>query len=319
MNTRKHIALDVLARLGNPVLTVGSLNADLVVATERLPLPGETVTGSDLRILPGGKSSNQAAASALLGAETCIIGAVGRDGNGDLLVRSLEDKGVDVRLVARRDVPTGTAIITVDAEAENCIVISAGANATLTPHDLEMHREAFARARVCGLCFEVSYDTVLCAARMAKQAGATVVLNVSPVREVPRELLECVDVLIVNEHEIEVICNECVSVDDHKALVSALARTGVEHIVVTLGARGSLIVEGDSVVAVDPFPVQAIDTTGAGDSFMGSLMAGIAAGADLADAAVLASLVSAYATMRVGAQSSYPSAYEIRGYLESLS
>lgn len=315
----KQRALAVLTRIGDPVLTVGSLNADLIVATERLPLPGETVTGGDLRILPGGKSSNQAAASALLGAKTAIIGALGRDGNGELLVRSLEDKGVLTHRIKRCDVPTGTAIITVDAQAENCIVISPGANACLKPVDIEKNEDAFEHARVLGLCFEVGMPTIQKAAELAHAHNVTCVLNVSPVQKVPAELLELVDILIVNEHELAVVCGEAVDPRDEGVLVAAFERMGISRAVVTLGGAGSLIIDAGQVYHIPAFPVHPIDTTGAGDSFMGALMAGIAADAPLADAAILASAVSAYATIRVGAQSSYASANEIRGYLDTLS
>lgn len=318
MDQRKHTALTVLDRIGAPVLAVGSLNADMVVSTEHLPRPGETVPGGDLRILPGGKSANQAAASALLGAETRIIGALGRDANAELVLHSLADKGVDTQLIGRRDVPTGTAVITVDAHAENTIVVSPGANAQVTPDDLHAHREAFERARCVGLCFEIPYKTVVAAAQMAHDAHATCVLNVSPVRTVPAELMELVDVLIVNEHETAIVCGKEVDPHDHAALAAHLGTAGARRAVVTLGAAGSVVVDNGTVSAIDPFPVKAVDTTGAGDSFMGALMAGLSGGASLTDAATLASAVSAFATLRVGAQSSYPSAIEVRGFLDTL-
>lgn len=319
MTQHTHTALNVLDTLGASVLSVGSLNADLTVTTTRLPGPGETVHGSDLKILPGGKSANQAATTALLGAQTTMIGALGTDGNGDLLLTSLADTGVDTsRILHRINTPTGTAIITVDDEAENTIVISAGANGTLSPDDLHQHAEAFIQARVLGLCFEIPYETVYEAARMAREAGTLVVLNVSPVREVPAELLALSDVLIVNEHELSVVCGREVDAHSSEAIAEAAQATGVRRVVVTLGGRGSLICEDMTVTSVPAFPVTPVDTTGAGDSFMGALMAGLAADASLTDAALLASAVSAYATTRIGAQSSYGSADDIRAYLTAL-
>lgn len=307
--------LETLNRLGAPVLAVGSLNADLVVATARLPQPGETVKGANLKILPGGKSANQAAASALAGAATTIIGAVGTDGNGDLLTESLREKGVETGCVLRRDVATGTAVILVDDQAENCIVVSAGANATLSPADIDRCEAAFREAHVLGLCFEVGYDTVLRAAHLARSNDVATVLNVSPVRSVPAELLRLVDVLIVNEHEIEAVCGYAPDLTDYEALAAVCTETGVPCIVITLGAQGSLIAHPDGVTAVPAVPVTPIDTTGAGDCFMGVLMAGIAAGATVVESAHLAAAVAAHATTRQGAQSSYAAADDIRAFI----
>ena len=309
-------ALEALERLGAPVVALGSLNADLTVTTQRLPGPGETVVGSDLRILPGGKSANQAATAALLGVPTTMIGAVGRDGNGQLLLESLALKGVDTHHVYEREVATGTAMITVDAAAENTIVISAGANATLTPADVVDKAQVIAEAGALGLCLEVSLETVTAAARCAHEAGVPVVLNVSPARQLQPELLELTDVLIVNQHELALVSGQSVDTADLEQVAKAFMATGVKRGVLTLGGAGSLIYEDGRLEWVAAFKVTPVDTTGAGDSFMGTLLSALAAGVSLADGATLAAAVAACSTTKVGAQTSYASADEVREFLK---
>ncbi|MFC2572855.1 MAG: PfkB family carbohydrate kinase, partial [Actinomyces oris] len=170
----------VLGDVSGEVAVFGSLNADLTVRTERFPKPGETIRGEDLVILPGGKSANQAVQAGLLGAHVRMIGAVGADGHGDLLIDSLQRAGVDTSAVQREDVATGTAIITVDSTGDNTIVVSPGANGTVDVSTARRHQDVIGEARVLGLCMEVSPDAVEAAARIAHDAGTCVVFNNSP-------------------------------------------------------------------------------------------------------------------------------------------
>ncbi|QCR42380.1 ribokinase [Curtobacterium sp. SGAir0471] len=282
------------------IVVVGSLNADLVVRTERFPKPGETLQGSDLAILPGGKSANQAVAAGRLGGTVRMIGAVGDDGNGTLLRESVASAHVDTTHVAvRRGVATGTAVITVDAAGENTIVISGGANATLTPEDLP--DSAFDGAGVLGLCLEVSIDVVLAAARAGRAAGATVLTNLSPFGAVPQELLDLTDVLLVNEHE-------AAGLGDH----------GVARSIVTRGGAGCTVHDGDAdPVDVDAVRVEPVDTTGCGDAFMGAVALRLDAGDSLLEAARFAVVVGAYAATKPGAQASYPTTAELESFLRA--
>ncbi|WP_263055363.1 ribokinase [Curtobacterium sp. RIT-PI-V] len=282
------------------IVIVGSLNADLVVRTERFPKPGETLHGSDLAILPGGKSANQAVAAGRLGGTVRMIGAVGDDGNGALLRDSVAAAGADTTHVAVREgVATGTAVITVDAAGENTIVISAGANGTLTPADVPA--DAFDDAGVLGLCLEVSIDAVLAAARAAHAAGVTVLTNLSPFGAVPAELLELTDVLLVNEHEAE-----------------SLGEHGVARSIVTRGGSGCVVHDGEAdPVSIDAVRVEPVDTTGCGDAFMGSVALRLAAGDSLVDAARFAVGVGAYAATKAGAQASYPTTAELEAFLRA--
>lgn len=327
-------ALDVLGRLHGRVAVVGSLNADLTVETARLPRPGETVSGGPLSVLPGGKSANQAVASALLGVPTAIFGAVGRDAHGEMLIGSLENAGVSTGSVLRREIATGTALITVDGHGENTIVVSAGANGSLSGADVEAHASVVRDADVLGMCLEVGDEALLAAARTARAAGSTTVLNPSPLRELPAELVELTDVLVLNEHELAVLTGrgadageadaggartegaDEVGADD----LAALARLGVGRAVVTLGARGCVVLDAGHLDAgrvhrVAAFPVRPVDTTGCGDAFTGAVLAALASRIPLVRGTELASAVAALAATRVGAQRSYAGADEVRDFL----
>lgn len=279
-----------------PVIIVGSLNADLVVRTERFPKPGETLHGSDLQILPGGKSANQAVAAAKLGASVRMVGAVGDDGNGDLLRASVAAAGVDVRAVrVLEGVATGSAVITVDGSGENTIVIAPGANGRLTPDDLA---DVEVPAGVLGLCLEVPLPVVISAAQRMRDAGGTVLTNLSPFGSVPQELLDRTDVLLVNEHEAE-----------------QLGAHGVDRWIVTAGAAGCTVHDGaNPAVHVSAPTVAAVDTTGCGDAFMGAIAARLAAGDSLLEAARCAVRVGAFAATRVGAQPSYPTIADLDAF-----
>lgn len=312
------LPLALLERISGRVAVVGSLNADLTVRTVKLPRPGQTVTGEDLQVLPGGKSANQAVQAALLGAQTALIGLVGRDSHGDLLVQSLTRAGVDVEAVGRAEQPTGTAVITVDHDGENTIVVSPGANGVVDAALVRDHCELITQAQVLGLCLEVGLEAVTEAAQIAAAAGTVVVLNPSPFRaDLPAALLGATDVLVLNEPELAELASAS-RVDDfggaefREWAVAAVQGLGVARAVVTLGSRGSIVIDDGEAVEIRPFPTQAVDTTGAGDSFLAALMTGIASGFDLEAAATLASAVSSVATRSTGAQASYRDAATLR-------
>lgn len=266
----------------NGVLVVGSLNADLVVRTERFPSAGETVAGADLVVGPGGKGANQAVAAARLGGEVTMVGAVGADAHGALVRDAVAAAGVDVARVATRpDTATGTAVITVDAGADNTIVVSPGANRTLSAADLP----SFDGVAVLTLSLEIPQATVLAAARAARAAGTTVLLNLSPFGPVPDGLLEVTDVLVVNEHEAALL-------GEHP-----VARTVVTH-----GAQGCVVDDAGVRTVVDALAVEPVDTTGSGDAFLAAVAVRLAAGDPLADAARHAVRVGAFAVTVVGAQ-----------------
>jgi ribokinase len=288
------------------VAVVGSLNADLTVRTERFPQPGETLTGSELVIAPGGKSSNTAAAAAVLGSSVRLLGAVGDDDHGSYLLAAARRVGVDVAGVRRLgDHATGTAMIVVDAAGENTIIVSPGANGALRPEMIDP--AALGEPAVLCLCLEVPVETVRAVARAGRAAGATVVLNLSPYAPVGLELLDLADVVVLNRSEAGLL----LGVDDLPGDPALWPALPVERAVVTLGADGAVVIDvsppagGERVVSIPATPVDAVDTTGSGDAFTGALAHRLAAGDSLVEAARFAARAGALAATRPGAQSGY--------------
>ncbi len=296
------------------VLVVGSLNMDLVVPVERHPGPGETVIGGDLQRFPGGKGANQAVAAARLGARVRMVGRVGEDAYGEELKRGLEAEGIQTAAVRRVAGPTGVALISVSADGQNAIIVSPGANARLRPEDLAP--ELFEDAGVVVLQLETPLETVQRAAELGRAAGARVLLNAAPAQTLPPELLRLLDVLVVNEFEAAQIAasTEPKTSEEALALARALSRL-VPLVVVTLGGRGLVWAGASSEGTMPPFEVEPVDTTAAGDAFVGGLAAALAAGEPLEQALRFGSAAGALATTRPGAQPSLPTADEVAGLL----
>ncbi|MFD8086028.1 ribokinase [Kitasatospora sp. NPDC059722] len=293
------------------VLVVGSANVDLVIGVERRPGAGETVLGSDLAVHPGGKGANQAVAAARLGARTALLARVGDDANGRLLLESQRNAGVDTEGVLVGGAPTGVALITVDPSGDNSIVVSPGANGRLTPEDVRAAAPLFHASRVVSAQLEISLESVVEVVRQLP-SGTRFVLNPSPPRALPAEVLAACDPLIVNEHEARVILGGGATGQDPAAWVRELLASGPKSVVVTLGSDGALVASSDEkVVRVASVKVDAVDTTGAGDSFTAALAWKLGAGASLAEAAAYAARVGAVAVTRRGAQESFPTAAEV--------
>lgn len=284
-----------------PLLVLGSANADLVVEVGRRPAGGETVLGGDTVVLPGGKGANTAVAAARVGASVALVGAVGGDGYGSLLRESLESSGVDTALVKTSERPTGIAYITVTPDGENSIVVSPGANADVSKSDVDALSFEGASVLTCSL--EVPLETVIHAIDAASRAGVRPVLNLSPVAELPAETLRQLNVLIVNEHEAAQLVGS-----DWRDLL----KLGPTSAIVTLGSRGAAVVAQAGVVEVPSIEVdEVVDTTGAGDAFAGALSARLAEGDDIVQAAKYAVKVAALSVTKAGAQPSYPTAAEV--------
>ncbi|MFJ4802307.1 ribokinase [Streptomyces murinus] len=291
------------------LLVVGSANADLVIGVERRPAAGETVLGGDLSTHPGGKGANQAVAAARLGARTALLARVGEDGHGRLLLDSLRSAGVDPSGVLEGGAPTGVALITVDPSGDNSIVVSPGANARLTPVDVRESAALLRAARVVSAQLEIPLETVAEVVRNLPP-GTRFVLNPSPPRPLPAEVLAACDPLIVNEHEARVILGADAGAEPADWARGLLAM-GPRSVVVTLGAEGALVHDGSGAARVASVKVDAVDTTGAGDAFTAALAWKLGAGAALAEAAGYAARVGAAAVTRAGAQESYPTAEEV--------
>lgn len=294
------------------VTVVGSLNLDLIVSVAALPGRGETVVGTAVSSLPGGKGANQAAAAGELASSVAMIGRVGDDSAGARLVDDLRARGVDVTGVGRCDQPTGTATVAVESgSGENLIVVAPGANGVLSPDDVRVDRVR--SAAVVLLQLEIPLETV-CSA--AAHAEGLVVLNPAPPADLPESLSARADVLVPNEWELLRLAgaSEC---DGSAESLAALARTvSPRDVVVTLGARGALIVPASGpTTLVAPPDVAALDTTGAGDCFCGALCVALADGASLTAAVEYAVAAAALSTTGIGARGALPSDADVRACL----
>ncbi|WP_069811307.1 ribokinase [Streptomyces sp. TP-A0874] len=289
------------------LLVVGSANADLVVGVDRRPAAGETVLGTDLTVHPGGKGANQAVAAARLGARVALLARVGDDEHGRLLLDSQRAAGVDTVGVLVGTSPTGVALIVVDPQGDNSIVVSPGANARLTPADIRAASSLLAGARVVSTQLEIPLETV-CEVVRAAGPETRVVLNLSPAAPLPAEVLAACDPLVVNEHEArELLDGHAAARSEEPAVwASALLSRGLRSVVVTLGPAGALAATREGTVLVPSPTVEAVDTTGAGDAFTGGLAWRLASGDDLETAVRYAVRVGAAAVTRPGAQRSFP-------------
>jgi ribokinase len=298
------------------VTVVGSLNEDVLIAVERLPGRGETVIGIATGPAPGGKGANQAAAAGRLGPGVHMVGRVGVDAAGDRQLAALADARVNVGRVHRTPgVPTGSATIPVeDGSGENLIVVVPGANAELRPEDADV--ESVHRAAVLLLQLEIPLATVLAAAVATR---GTVVLTPAPPRPLPAELLARTDVLVPNEHELAALAGQPARERTPAELVELARSVASGAVVVTLGARGALVVPAEGAPFVQtPPPVDAVDTTGAGDCFCGALGQALARGEDLACAVRYAVAAAALSTTGPGARGALPDDGAVRALLPQV-
>lgn len=292
------------------IVVVGSANADLAVEIDHRPAPGETILGSDLVVTPGGKGANQAVAAGLLGGSVAFVGCVGRDAYGDMLESSLRDAGVELSGLRRVDAPSGNALIMLTPDGENSIVVSPAANRQVTPELLDQVAGVLDGAGVIVAQLEIPMATI---ERLAERSGESrFVLNAAPAAELSGEVLRACDPLVVNETEALFLLGEGFDVEDPERLAKGLLELGVRSVVVTLGAKGALVAEGGEVTQVPAVKAEAVDTTGAGDSFVGALAVRLAEGAGLVEAARFAAKVAAVAVTRSGAQASYPTRAELQ-------
>ena len=254
------------------ILVVGSLNADLVVRAPRFPQPGETIRGEDLQIIPGGKGANQAVAAARHGTSVSMLGRVGKDNFGDFLLENLKSNKVDSQPIRRADSSTGTAIIVVDSDGQNSIVLSAGANGKVNEGDVKT--ASFIDYKLLLLQLEIPTSAVLAAARRAHENGLRVILNPAPARELPNELISLADFLIPNETELGLLTGLPVNdMNSAEQAARTLLGVGAKNVIVTLGSKGALIVTNEQVLHIDAYKVNVVDTTAAGDAFIGGFAA----------------------------------------------
>ncbi len=292
------------------IVIVGSFNTDLTTYMERMPRPGETVSGRKFVTGPGGKGSNQAVAAARLGADVTFIGRVGQDAFGDQAVRFWQQEGVNTDYVVRDpDHATGVAPIFVDDSGENSIVVVLGANLNLKPSDVDSAAAVIARADVLLTQLEVNYDMVGYALKAAKQQGIRTILNPAPAGHLPAEVVALADYITPNETELEVLSGRPGAAVAEAA--RSLLTTEQQTVVVTMGAQGASYIRRGSSALIPTYKVNVVDTTGAGDAFNGGLAVALAEGKDLPDAIAFANATAALCVTRPGTAPSMPTRVEV--------
>jgi ribokinase len=295
------------------ILVIGSLNADLVVRAPRFPKPGETISGEDLQIIPGGKGANQAVAAARQGVSVAMAGRVGTDSFGPFLLNSLKSDHVDTSNVIVDESATGTAIIVVDSNGQNSIVLSAGANGKVSVKDINALK---VDAKILLLQLEIPLETVIHAAKWGRQKGMNVILNPAPARELPDELISSVDYLLPNETELNLLTGDPVKdIPSAEQAARALLARGVKNVIVTLGEKGALAVSWDQTSHVDTYKVNVVDTTAAGDAFIGGFASGLLHGQDLNKAVKYGNACGALAVTKFGAQPSLPTKEDVEKFM----
>lgn len=300
------------------VTVVGSLNMDLITRSARIPVPGETVIGGDLDTAPGGKGANQAVAAARMGAQVCMVGHVGTDLFARQLQENLAADEIDQRFVTAVPGASGVALIVVDDAGQNIIVVAPGANAALSPADVEAAGEAIRSAKVLLLQLESPLETVQRAAQIGHDAGVTVILNPAPAQPLPPALLRLVDILIPNESETEILTGLPIgSRQEIEAAADHLRQMGVGTVILTLGERGALLAQADEKIYLPAMAVdRVVDSTAAGDAFVGGFATAIAEGASLPEAVEMGNAAGALAVTKAGAQPSLPTRQAVLQKLE---
>ena len=294
------------------ILVVGSLNMDLVVTVPRLPQISETIIGGKFATFPGGKGANQAVAASRMGATVSMIGAVGNDDYGQTLCQAAAQDGIDTNHIEiDPKAATGIALITVDADGRNTIVVASGANLELTTNHIQAAQHAFSATDVLVTQLESPLDAVKEAVSLAGKSGIHVVLNPAPARPLNAELLSKVEFFVPNERETMQVAG----VDSLESAIQKLLDIGLRNLIITLGEQGTLLVTPEGREHFPAHRVQAIDTVAAGDAFVGAFSTGIAEGMRVEDAIRLGNAAAAIAVTRRGAQPSLPTREDVNDFL----
>ncbi|WP_432664285.1 ribokinase [Wukongibacter baidiensis] len=298
------------------ITVIGSLNMDLVTRVKVMPRIGETLIGKNYMQIPGGKGANQADAIAKLGSKVKMIGLVGDDGFGNDLISSLTEDGVDVSHIKKlKDATTGIAVIMVNDEGENSIVVIPGANFELTPEHIDDSIEAIKGSDIVVTQLETPVDTVRYALKRAKELGKYTILNPAPAAKLDDELISYIDLLTPNETELEVLSGVKIETEsDILAGARVLMNKGVKELIVTMGEKGALYVNDKENNVYPAHKVEPVDTTAAGDSFTGGIAVALSEGKSMEEAIKFATKVGAITVTREGAQSSLPTREEVERF-----
>ncbi|WDU63962.1 ribokinase [Pseudomonas poae] len=301
------------------VVVIGSLNMDLVTRASRLPRAGETLIGQTFSTVPGGKGANQAVAAARLGADVAMIGCVGSDAYGAQLRDALQVESIDCQAVSTVDGSSGVALIVVDDSSQNAIVIVAGSNGELTPASLQAFDAVLQAAEVIVCQLEVPMATVGYALKRGRELGKTVILNPAPASApLPAEWYASIDYLIPNESEASALSGVTVdSLDSARVAALQLVQAGAGKVIITLGAQGALFSNGHVFEHLVAPKVKAVDTTAAGDTFVGGFAAALATGKSEAEAIRFGQVAAALSVTRAGAQPSIPTLHDVQGFVPS--
>lgn len=298
----------------NKAIVIGSINMDIVAFVKKHPRVGETVFGRELNYFPGGKGSNQAVACKRLGCDTLMVGRVGDDAFGEQLLSFQKQEGIDTKGVRQlKNTTTGTAFITVSENSDNSIIVISGANSVWDDRFLD--NVLIEAGDIVLAQFEIPDDVIQKAFTIAKGCGATTLLNPAPVRPIPLDIRALTDLLVVNEHELSALSGLSISVDNDATIFEAaerLSHDGYQTVIVTLGDKGVRLMHREQHHSLAARSVQAVDTTGAGDTFIGGLTAGLLSGLDLLQAAEMGNLAASLSVTRQGAASSIPTLDEVK-------
>jgi|APTNR8051073442_1049403.scaffolds.fasta_scaffold00093_17 ribokinase len=290
------------------IIVIGSCNTDMVIKSDRLPIPGETVIGGTFLMNAGGKGANQAVAAARQGGKVTFISKTGNDVFGKQSVELYNSEGINTDFIfSDPKNPSGVALIMVDSHGENCIAVASGANGNLTPTDIEKAKAEIETADFVLMQLEIPIETVEYAAALAYKKGIPVILNPAPARTLSDKLLKCLYLVTPNETEAEILSGiKVFDWDSAKQAADVISAKGVDNVVITMGSMGAYIKEKDQYHIVEATKVKAVDTTAAGDCFSGTLCVGLSEGKSILESVKAASKVSAITVTRMGAQSSIP-------------
>lgn len=299
------------------IVVVGSLNIDMVVQINKRPVWGETVLGGPFFTGNGGKGGNQAYAAGRLGASVAMIGKVGNDVFADQILTSLQQVGVKIDAIEKdQNVSTGVALININDEGENCIIVSPGANLHVTPEYIKKHEKLISNAKLVMVQLEIPLESVIKTAKVAGKYGVPLMLDPAPAQILPSELYELVTYIVPNEHELEIITSRKISNKDSAEMASLdLLRKGVTAIFSKLGSKGVIVTNPNQSFEVEPYQVTAIDSTAAGDAFAGALAVELVSGKGLQLATEFANAVGALTVTKKGAQNSMPSRMEVEEFM----